>query len=94
MDLSNIRPQMEVVGADGQHLGTVDHVERNRIKLRRNDPAAGGRHHWLPQHLVALAEGNTVRLTVPAEEARRLWQDEAAAQSPMGGGGKDRSPAR
>lgn len=85
MDLGNIRPQMEVVGSDGQHLGTVDHVEHNRIKLRRNDPAAGGQHHWLPQHLIARAEGNTVHLGVTAEEARRAWQGEAATQSPTAG---------
>ena len=31
-DLSNIREHMEVIGADGAHVGTVDKVEGDRIK--------------------------------------------------------------
>ena len=76
MDLGNIRPRMDVVGSDGEHLGTVDHVDRNRIKLRRNDPAAEGQHHWLAQETIASVDGNTVRLTVPASQARQAWQGE------------------
>ena len=83
MDLGNIRPGMDVVGSDGEHLGTVDHVDHNRIKLRRNDPASGGEHHWLAQDMVASADGNTVRLSMPAGQARRSWQGDAA---PQGGG--------
>jgi hypothetical protein len=85
MDLSNIRHGMEVVGADGQPLGSVDHVEHNRIKLRRNDPGAGGQHHWLPQGMIAEVDGNTVRLTMPAGQARSAWQG-GAAESPAGEG--------
>jgi len=33
----NIREHMEVIGADGVHIGTVDKVEDNRIKLIRAD---------------------------------------------------------
>ncbi len=79
MDLGNIRPGMDVVGSDGEHLGTVDHVDHNRIKLRRNDPASGGQHHWLAQGAIAEVDGNTVRLTMPAGEARQAWQGEAAS---------------
>jgi hypothetical protein len=85
MDLGNIRPQMEVVGADGEHLGTVDHVDHNRIKLRRNDPAAGGQHYWLAQETIASVDGNTVRLSVPAGQARQSWQAEGSAAAPQGG---------
>ena len=81
MDLGNIRPQMEVVGSDGEHLGTVDHVEHNRIKLRSNDPAAGGQHHWLAQEMIAKVDGNTVRLTVPAAQARQSWEGEAGSRT-------------
>ena len=35
----DIREHMEVIGADGVHIGTVDRVEDNRIKLTR--PTAG-----------------------------------------------------
>lgn len=79
MDLGNIRAGMDVSGSDGEHLGTVDHVDHNRIKLRRNDPASGGQHHWLAQDAIASVEGNTVRLSVPAAEARRSWQGGSAS---------------
>jgi len=50
---SEIRPHMEVVGSDGVHVGTVDHVEgTDRIKLARRD-AADGEHHYLPLSAVA-----------------------------------------
>ena len=79
MDLGNIRPGMDVVGSDSEHLGTVDHVDHNRIKLRRDDTASGGQHHWLAQEAIAEVDGNTVRLTMPAGQARQSWQGEAAS---------------
>ena len=36
-DLSQIREHMEVIGADGVHVGTVDKVEGDRIKLTKAD---------------------------------------------------------
>ena len=87
MDLGNIRPQMEVVGSDGEHLGTVDHVDHNRIKLRRKDPGAGGQHHWLAQEMIAEVDGNRVRLAVPAAQARQSWGGEAGSAAGGGGGG-------
>ena len=36
-NLAGIREHMEVIGADGVHVGTVDRVENNRIKLARTD---------------------------------------------------------
>ena len=48
-----------------------------------NDPAAGGQHHWLAQDAIASVDGNTVRLSVPASQARQSWQSEAP--SPGGG---------
>lgn len=35
MSDSRIRERMEVIGADGVHVGTVDKVENGRIKLTR-----------------------------------------------------------
>ncbi|HEX8580083.1 MAG TPA: DUF2171 domain-containing protein, partial [Allosphingosinicella sp.] len=45
-DASSIRPHMEVRSADGSHLGTVDGVEGERIKLTRND-SPDGQHHYV-----------------------------------------------
>lgn len=74
---SEIREHMEVVGSDGQHVGTVDKIEGDRIKLTKNDPQAGGQHHYLPLDTVDAIEENTVRLNMTAEQAR---------QQAMGGG--------
>ncbi|MGA7372146.1 MAG: DUF2171 domain-containing protein, partial [Methyloceanibacter sp.] len=54
---------MEVIGADGVHVGTVDRVEENRIKLTRADSGEGrhkGHHHYIDGSLVAAVEGNKV----------------------------------
>ncbi len=43
---SQIGEHMEVVGDDGEHVGTVDKVEDNRIKLtRKDDPTGSGEHY-------------------------------------------------
>ena len=36
-DMARIREHMEVIGADGVHVGTVDRFENNRIKLTKAD---------------------------------------------------------
>ena len=46
-DSSSIQKHMEVRGADGSHVGTVDGVEGDRIKLTRKD-SADGEHHYVP----------------------------------------------
>ena len=72
-DGPEIREHMEVVGSDGQHVGTVDRLERGRIRLTRNDdPGGAGEHRAVPLGLVASTEGGQVRLTVPGQQARAL----------------------
>ena len=39
-DANAIREHMEVIGADGVHVGTVDSVDGDRIKLTRSDSSA------------------------------------------------------
>lgn len=72
-DTSSIQEHMEVVGSDGGHVGTVDKVEGNRIKLTRKDPAAGGQHHYIPADMVA-SVGSDVRLLQPAAQVMEQWQ--------------------
>jgi hypothetical protein len=72
VNLSKIREHAEVVGADGVHVGTVDRVEGDRIKLTQKDSGEGrhkGHHHYVPQSLVAAVEGNKVRLSANADVA-------------------------
>ena len=71
-DTSAIREHMEVIGADGVHIGTVDRVEGNRIKLTKADSGMGshaGHHHYIPTSLVAEVEGDKVRLSANADVA-------------------------
>ncbi|WP_242116740.1 DUF2171 domain-containing protein [Sphingomonas lacusdianchii] len=77
-DLSNIKEHAEVIGADGVHVGTVDRVEGDRIKLTKKDSGAEvegasssheGHHHYIDGGLVAEVEGDTVRLSANADVA-------------------------
>ena len=71
-DLSTINEHAEVIGADGVHVGTVDRVDGNRIKLTKKDSGQGshqGHHHYIPGGLVAAIDGNTVRLSANADVA-------------------------
>jgi hypothetical protein len=86
-DLSQIREHMEVIGADGVHVGTVDHVEGDRIKLTKKDSAAdveggqgshAGHHHYISQGLIAGVEGDTVRLSANADVAVQFEEEEQA----------------
>jgi len=74
-----IREHMEVIGADGVHVGTVDGVEGDRIKLTRRGSGMGGHeghHHYLPKGLVAEVEGDKVRLSANAAVAAELFEEE------------------
>lgn len=71
-DTKSIREHMEVIGADGVHVGTVDRVEGDRIKLTKRDSGEGshkGHHHYVPLLLVAEIEGDKVRLSANADVA-------------------------
>ena len=67
-DLSQIKEHAEVIGADGVHVGTVDHVQGDRIKLTKRD-SSDERHHFIPASLVAEVEDGTVRLSANADVA-------------------------
>jgi hypothetical protein len=81
----NIREHMEVIGADGAHIGTVDHVEGDRIKLIRADSgiAHTDHHHYIPRGLVAEVEGDRVRLTARADVVADLFEQEESG-NPIG----------
>jgi len=85
-DLSQIRPHMKIIGADGAPIGTVDSVEGDRIKLVKADSGShGGHHHYLSGGLVAGIEGDTVRLSANGDAAVLLEEEkggEALADRP------------
>lgn len=75
-DLSAIKEHMDVIGADGVHLGTVDKVEGGRIKLTRADSGShGDHHHYISGALVAEVEGDKVRLSANADNAALLEEE-------------------
>jgi len=81
-DLSAIREHMEIIGADGVHIGTVDKVEGNRIKMTKADSGShGDHHHYLSGGLVAEVEGNQVRLS--AAGAAALLMEEEQGGEPL-----------
>ncbi len=76
VDLSQISEHMEIVGADGVHIGTVDKVEENRIKMTKGDSGSHGEHHhYLSGGLVAAIEGNQVRLSATGASALLLEEE-------------------
>ena len=76
-DTSKIKEHMEVIGADGVHLGTGDKVEGNRIKLTRADSGShGDHHHYISAALIAGVEGDKVRLSANADNAALLEEEE------------------
>jgi hypothetical protein len=73
-----IKQHMEVIGADGVHIGTVDRVEQGRIKLTKADSGEGrhkGHHHFIDLGLVADVEGQKVRLSANAAVAVTLEEE-------------------
>jgi hypothetical protein len=76
-ELSEVREHMEVIGADGVHIGTVDAVEGDRIKLTKQDSGSHKRHHhYLSAGLIAGIEGDTVRLSANGDAAVLLEEEE------------------
>ena len=67
-DLSQIPPHAEVIGADGVHVGVVDHVAGGRLKLTRKD-SVDGRHHFIDAALISAVDDGRVRLSANADVA-------------------------
>ena len=80
INVAKIREHADVIGADGIHVGTVDRVEADRIKLTRNDSGEGsheGHHHFIPLSLVAEVENGAVRLSANSDVAVTFEEEES-----------------
>jgi hypothetical protein len=74
INAQSIKERMEVLGSDGQHVGTVDHLDgTDKIKLTKSDPKSGGQHHVIPVSWVAKVDAK-VHLSKPAKDATTQWQ--------------------
>ncbi len=74
VDTNTIEEHMEVVGSDGQHVGTVDNIG---IKLTKSDLSAHGEHHYIKLKYVDTVAGGKLKLNIPAEQA---MQEEKAVE--------------
>jgi hypothetical protein len=80
MNDSHIKEHMEVIGADGVHVGTVDRVENGRIKLTKADSGGAGHrghHHYIDMGLVADVEGDQVRLSANGDVAVTFEEEQS-----------------
>ncbi|MEI9805906.1 MAG: DUF2171 domain-containing protein [Pseudolabrys sp.] len=78
--MNQIKEHMEVIGADGVHVGTVDKVDGKRIKLTKADSGEGqhkGHHHFIDTSLVAEVEGQKVRLSANGAVAVTMEEEKA-----------------
>ncbi len=91
--LSKVSAQMEVLGADGKRVGTVDNVSGDRIILAKSDTgdATGDGRHSIPCGWIKSVD-DKVTIIMSAEEAEAQWRNEGS-KSAMFGGDKDASEA-
>ena len=78
MGTSGIRDHMAIYAACGTRVGIVDAVEGEQIKLTRDDPQAGGKHHFIPLSWVAGVD-QQVTLDKDVEQVMREWTTEPPA---------------
>jgi hypothetical protein len=75
IQIQDIKEHMEVLGADGKHIGTVDCTKgEDKIVLTKGDPQSGGQHHIIPVHLVQSLDEDKVHLNKPARQVMLEWQ--------------------
>ena len=86
--LGRVAEHMEVIGSDGQHIGTVDKVRGDRIVLTKSDADAGGHHHSIPSRWIDSVD-DKVKIRKTADEARAAWRDEERSGAFFGDADRD-----
>jgi hypothetical protein len=74
VDKNEIMDHAQVVASCGTHVGVVDHLDGERIKLAKSDPESGGKHHFIPLGWVDKVDDNKVVLTKNHKEVFAEWQ--------------------
>lgn len=77
MKASNIREHMEIVAANGTHVGEVDSFDSQCIKTTKNDPNSGGKHHFIPCDWVDHVD-EQVHLRKDSADVFENWKTEGA----------------
>ena len=78
IDTTQITKDMEIVGADGIHVGIVDHLDDGRIKMRRADRGHGldaDHHHYVRLGNIASVDGGKLWLSADAANAKQLLEE-------------------
>jgi hypothetical protein len=91
--LRQAKEHQEVVGSDGVHVGTVDHVRGDRILLTKTDKDAGGHHHSIPSAWIQSVD-DKVHIAKTADQAHQAWRDEEGKQGLFGEHTADRDSDR
>ena len=69
---SQIKEHMEVLGSDGAHIGTVDHMEgSDQLKLAKTD-SKDGKHHFIPLDWVDHVDAH-VHLKKSSKDVKAQW---------------------
>jgi len=78
MDTRQIKERMEVIGADGVHVGVIDRIEADRIKLAKKDKhGEHDKHRYLPLSLAADIENDRLRLSANGAVAVEMFEFDA-----------------
>jgi hypothetical protein len=83
----------EVLGADGVHVGTVDHLDDDRIKLSRAD-SNDAQHYYVSTALVQDIRGNTLTLVSPRPTPLAPTMSDVVLTSGYAGEDKQVDPAK
>ncbi|MDT9598163.1 DUF2171 domain-containing protein [Sphingosinicella rhizophila] len=78
--LGQVTEHMEVVGSDGERIGTVDKVRGDRIILTKSDENAGGAHHSIPCSWIESVD-DKVKVDKTAQEAMDAWRNEERSRA-------------
>jgi hypothetical protein len=78
--MGRVTEHMEVLGSDGQRVGTVDKVKGDRIMLTKNDENAGGVHHSIPCSWIDSVD-ERVTINKTADEAMAAWKEEEQSRA-------------
>jgi hypothetical protein len=89
--ISQVREHQDVVGSDGEHVGTVDKLRGDRIILTKNDADAGGVHHSIPSSWIKSVDATKVTLEKTADEAQTAWRTEREQNALFGDREQERS---
>ena len=68
-----IREHMEILASDGMHVGHVDHMEGNQVKVAKSDPISEGQHHYFPLDWIDHVDAH-VHLKQSSSEVLARWK--------------------